>query len=205
MEFYFTYGSDLDEIHEGFYDSVYVGPRPTLTHDQIDLICSRASVRLRMDRVAEMDVAYFASRLPSYMTELYMDDCPVGDLGAAALARGMPEDMVNMTLMRCGITEVGARALASAVPTHPHLQTLQVGIGYMRPIVEAFLARRSLLQTYIAVPRPLRPRVDFGNGVRYHAERVWALYSGPSWARRFFRDQDGDHAVAYRVMQFLAG
>ena len=205
MNHVYQANDNVEGIRDQQYITMFVPPRPSLTHEEIEAICAATIIHLSLASIEEMDVAFLMVHLPATLQILYLSRCAVGDAGAAVIAAAIPENLQELTLMQCGITDVGARALAAAVPTHPNLLTLQLEVNLMRPILEAFLARRTLRPIEIAVPWRLQPPLRFGNGVRENAERVWALYSGPSWARRFFRDQDGDHAVAHRVVRFLAG
>ena len=153
----------------------------------------------------------------SPIRELSLAHLHLRDADIQTLAPALPTmpNLAVLDLKNNDIGSAGFRALAAVIPDCPNLLEIDAagtlcGVAGQTALVEAFNARRNFNVHHIITAynyMPQGPRLSayaWGRGLRYWGPRVLPLLvPGHTPAQVWAWIRDGDHAIMYRVVQFL--
>ena len=200
-------------------DIVYVHLH--LEGDDLGRVCRLAREKLVFSEIEGLDTAIIAASITNSSVErLYMSECGLRDADMANLAPVFPT-MPRLKALDLGenlFTDAGLEMLAHVIPQCPSLVNVHFGANQavtdtgVLAVVRGFNARPSLLIHILDFWRirelQVLPQTQFelawGRGLRYWGPRVLPLLvPGRTPAQVWAWMRDGDHAMMYRVVQFL--
>ena len=124
---------------------------------------------------------------------LYLQSNRITDTDASALAEAVAKS-TSLTTLYLGlnqITNVGATKLSAALVRSAKVQRIDLGGNQTTPTGD------EALKAAHAAIKAIRPTV-------WLLSRPLPAFAGKLTAPRFILERDGDHAIWYRVMEFLA-